>query len=225
MQDDEKRWQRHASCYGVTEQFYGNVFPEANYDESDPTEVNEEALATAKGICAVCPVRRQCFGVVMDDEDGMAAANRYGVAAYMTPGQRWSAEKRKAIVCKCGEFYDPLEVVTGHLVCAICGRERTVPPIPEHGDQWNKRHTLLARRVVAWLVETTAVGDPVPLPTPQARAFEVRTADMVRVYEALVSDGTIERDGKRYKRSSNPASHQTWEPQHLITEEDKWQAA
>lgn len=210
IQDDEKRWQLRALCRGTTSLFYEAIWLDV---DSDPDPL---ALEHAAAICAACPVRRPCFAQVLGDEENAAVANRHGLAAGMTPQQRWSAEKREAShCCECGEILDPINVALGNLDCLACGNKRRVPPIPRDGDTWNRRHTILARRVVEWLVNEINVGASIPLPTPLARKFSVRTADMVRVYEALVADGTLERVGKVYHRRSNPASFRTWEPRHL----------
>lgn len=214
LADDQ--WRDEAICKGALSYFYERPLP---IDDEGVRSIDVEAVDAARSMCDVCPVRGQCFEQSMADEAGKAISNRDGVAAGMTPHQRHSAEKRSSVRCPvCGRTYDPVLVRDGIVRCPMDSRHvsRNGPPIPEDGDGWTKRHTALARRVVAHLDES---GDPVLRPQTLARQWDERPTDMARVYEALVMDGTIKRTSKGYVRARRAHAKRvdpsTWEPLHL----------
>ena len=51
----EQKWQRRAACRGPQA---GVFFPPSHFERKDEKEVRE---ANAKGICSLCPVRRDCL--------------------------------------------------------------------------------------------------------------------------------------------------------------------
>lgn len=214
----DESWTDDALCKGAPlEVFYERPLP---FDDSEGRSIDVEAVDEVRTMCDVCPVRGLCFGASMAEESGKAITNRDGVRAGMTPHQRHSAEKRKAVSCPvCGAFYDPKLVRAGIVRCPVSTDHvsRLGPAIPEDGDGWTKRHTALARRVVAHLDDT--IGAPVLRPQTLARKWGERPTDMARVYEALVMDGTLKRNTKGYTRSRRAhASYVepgTWLPLHL----------
>lgn len=212
LQDDEKRWQNRALCKGLTRLFYDDVYgPDEGNGPADPA-----GLSAARAVCAACPVRGECFAQVMEDEAGMAAEKRYGIAAGMTPEQRWSAEKRNSVRDAKGRILDPLKVIDGRLP------DRKVTPIPDEGDQWTRRHTTLARKFVAWLAAETKNGTEIPGPHKMSQMLDkARPGDMQRVYDALVNDGTLRQKGngatRTYVRRRNPGVN--WTPD-FVEDED-----
>lgn len=207
MSADE--WRESAYCLGT---------PPHLFFEDDLDEL--EALSRLR--CARCPVRKPCFADVMEYEQGRVAADRHGLVAGLTPGQRESAEKRGAARCpRCNRWRDPILLAKGILRCpANCGqREREVPVLPHNGDQWTKRHTTLAQRIVGWVVDNTIEGDELPIPTRMAELLGgVRRSDVLRVYTALVDDGTVIRVEQTYVRQAPTGALRTWYPAHLTTE-------
>lgn len=206
-------WMDRAVCGGLTHPvFFGDVWDDA--DEQHGPQHDPEALAAAREVCDRCPVRRQCFAEAMHEELGVGAMFRYGVFAGTTPLQRWSIEHRGCQACPvCGTGLDPNSLRAGEIVCPEeCAIERQVPVIPDAGDRWTRRHTTLARKVVRWLIEEVEVGGPVPRPTALAETWKDRRTDMTRVYEALVTDGTLGYDAKGYTRRVTTVGAGPWEP-------------
>ncbi|ODU07300.1 MAG: hypothetical protein ABS81_02050 [Pseudonocardia sp. SCN 72-86] len=82
-----QQWRRAASCArpGVDPELF---FPL----DLDPTS---PAVATARQMCAGCPVRALCFDDVMSAED---PARRWGVFAGFTPDERTTLATRPADV-------------------------------------------------------------------------------------------------------------------------------
>lgn len=158
----------------------------------------------------------------METERGLVAAERFGLQGYLTPGQRESAEKRGIARCPaCDRPRDPVLLAQGILKCPVnCGqRERVIPPLPHTGDQWTKRHTTLAQRIVGWVVDNTVVGDELPSPTRMADLLGgVRRSDVTRVYAAMVDDDTVQRIEMTYVRVSSTGTMQTWYPTFLQPE-------
>lgn len=188
-------WRHSARCtqLGLTDDvFFEDVWPIQGGDEHG-AQHDAEALTAAREVCDACPVRRRCFAKAMAEERGVGAAFRFGVFAGTTPLQRWSIEHRGSQNCPlCGTVLDPNSLRAGEIVCPEeCAIDRTVPPIPDGGDRWTRRHTTLARKVIRWLVEEVVVGGAVPRPTNLAEQWGERRTDMTRVYEALVTDGTL----------------------------------
>ncbi len=186
----------------------------------------EELISLAERRCRNCPVRRACFAAKMGEERGAVAADRHGLQGYLTPGQRESAEKRGVARCpKCNRWRDPVLLGRGILTCPVnCGqRDYAIPPLPHTGDQWTKRHTTLAQRIVGWVVDNTIEHDELPSPTRMSELHGgVRRSDVLRVYTALVYDGTVrkmERYGVLvYVRLASTGALRTWYPAHLTTE-------
>lgn len=209
-------WRDAAYCRGASPRvFYDNVFP-------DEGGLDPIALVEAQEVCRACVVRRACGVSILEEEQGLPPDERQGVVAFMTPAQRESVIRRGTLRCKCGHVRDTMDLVEGRLHCPNCGIDRAVPGIPAVGDQWKRRHTTLARKVVAWLHDNTVTGDTVPRASHLAQAMSVRIHDMLRVYEALTADGTlIAGNGKhpRYVRSERAAAAaRDWQPAHLVTE-------
>lgn len=199
-------WRTDALCRGATDAFY---------DEEHPEHARES--------CDRCPVRTQCLADALRYEKGADATRRYGVWAGLTPAQRVSAERRGAVVCPvCGAGLDPTLVRAGVVRCPSDVRhtDRIMSVIPDEGDDWSKRHLVLARRVLRSLEDGTRPSRPRSL----AALWKVKEADMRRVYEALVNDGTLASDGHgNYSRTHAAAKIDaaTWEPAHEVIERPK----
>lgn len=196
------RWTEAAPCFGATEILYGRVWPVDPDTGEQAPDPDPDQLYRARLVCMTCPSRELCIERVMEHEHTKAAENRYGVAAGTTPAQRWSMEKRGTWRCeRCDGVLDPLKVIAGTLYCEHCRqRARRVAAIPDGGDDWQPRHTTLARRVVAFIVEDHPIGATVPNPTSLSDRWGARRNDMVRVYEALLADGTLETRGNSSRR-------------------------
>lgn len=207
-------WREQAPCVGSTSIFYEDVYgPECGNGEPDP-----EGLAFAVAICGSCPVRRECGVDVLETERGLSPDERFGIAAGLTPEQRYSLDARGTLRHSCGHVRDPLALAAGCLVCPACGIDRAVPPIPLDGDRWRKRHTTLARKVVAWMVPNVPLEGLLPPPTTLAVEMKCRVQDMVRVYEALSADGILDPgNGRRpkYRRATKTGVRKDWTPIHL----------
>lgn len=200
-------WRDRAAC--LTEplvRFFEDPLPE--YGPPD-----EGALAYARSFCVRCPVRGQCLDAELREEGRAVEGRRFGVRGGMTPQQRASLYRRGTRCCpRCGEAFDPLGLIDGHLVCE-CG-EKVAPPIPDEGDLWLDRHTQLSKTVVAWVLANTRPGDRVPSPTSLARVLEERKDDVVRVYRALVEDGVVTSGPGRgvYTRNWGRRAIRAWRP-------------
>lgn len=192
--------------------------PEGNPNPDYSPAYADTIVELREDYCARCPVRRRCFTEVMKAEAGAISVDyRSGFQAGLTPGQRHALARRGIWQCpSCGEAFDPLAFTLGELECD-CGTAWSVRPLPADGAAWFDRHTELGEKVVAWMIETTAPGDVVPLPTHLARSLKARKEDMVQVYEALLLDGTLERceKPKRYVRVGQTAAMQRWRRWHL----------
>jgi len=212
MTAEKTAWLARAQCAGATELFYERVWPKG---EDHP--IDREGLEYARDVCAGCPVRRLCLELVMTQEKGLAAANRFGVAAGMTPAQRWSLEKRAAMSCEaCGRTLDPNDLIHGRYSC-VCGQNRTVAPIPDDGDKWSRRHTTLARRAIAFLVDGSTPGVLLPSPTALADDWGIHKADMTRVYRELAEDSMIVRNetDTAWVVTGAGTTGKEWVPRHL----------
>lgn len=229
-------WQDRATCVlsRLTDDvFFDDVWPPSEDSTEHGADLCPEALAAAREVCDRCPVRRACFHESMREERGSAAKFRFGVLAGTTPLQRWSIEHRGSAYCpQCGTTLDPNSLRAGEIVCPEeCPIDRTVPTIPDGGDRWTRRHTTLARKVIRHLLEDIAVDGEVLRPSTLAEVWKERRTDMTRVYEALVTDGTLAYDGKRYTRKAvtvgafkaprllyampSVTGAETWEPAHI----------
>ena len=196
--------------------FFEDIWP----DEDNPNgpNLNEEALADARSVCGGCPVRTACYESVMTYERGTAAMYRMGFVADMTPLQRWSAEHRSTVYCpECGATMDPRAVREGDVACPNwCAIDRTMPPIPDSGDRWTRRHTTLARKMVRYLVENDVKeGDKLPRPRALAEQWGDRANDLCRVFEALAADGTLTLEGGTYRRGVIRGAWKEWKVIHL----------
>lgn len=212
-------WRKSAACVdrGVTDEFF------APFDPDTGRLINEDALMVVREVwCETCPVRRACLADVAEHEQGRETAVRAGLQAYLSPGQRESAEKRGILRCpNCDAIRDPVLLARGILRCPMrCGqKERVIPPLPHEGDQWTKRHTTLAQRITGWVIDNTDLGDELPTPTRMAELLGgVRRSDVLRVYAALTDDGTIERDDQTYTRAGSTGTLRSWTPAFLIEE-------
>lgn len=206
-------WRTSSSCLGSDpDDFFPYIWPEEKLDSIRLVEVRERD-------CRDCPVRRACLAEVMEIERGEDAATRFGLYAYLTPGQRESIEKRGIATCpRCGTTRDPVLLARGDLVCPIrCGQpDRHVEPPPYDGDQWTKRHTTLSKRIVAWIIDNAEPGDGLPTPAHMADLMGgIRKSDVLRVYAALIEDRTVKRSGPKqsptYHRGAKVALH-NWTP-------------
>jgi hypothetical protein len=209
-------WRERAACLeadGKVQMFFEDIYPDTIELASGVERVgppDREALATARSFCDRCPVRRECFAQALEDDDGNQVDFRFGLRGGMTPAQRWSAEHRKTVCCPvCDTVLDPNSIRSGEIACPNwCDIDRTLPPIPDEGDKWNRRHSTLARKVVRWIVEEVTVGAVLTSPSRLADQWQERRTDMVRLFKALVLDGTLEFDdtAKEYRRLSAPGA-------------------
>lgn len=188
----------------------------------DATAADPDELEFVRNrYCRTCPARRACLEYAMEYEDQLSNdADRFGLSGYLTPAQRRSVKKRRALRCHdCGTVRDPVDLEKGIYRCATgcCANERQVDPIPIEGDQWTKRHTTLARKVVTWIADHVEVGQPSPSVIRMSELLGARRQDMARVYAALVADGTLDREGLEttptYRRRRSTGA--TWTPRFL----------
>ena len=107
----------------------------------------------------------------------------------------------------------------GEIACPNwCDIDRTMPPIDDRGDRWTRRHTTLARKVLRWLNDGGyRIGFVLPRPSTLADEWKDRRNDMIRVYEALVADGTLAYDPRKaeYWYCGKSGAFMDWEPPHL----------
>lgn len=205
-------WLDDAQCVGALRKFYEDV-------EGEDGSYDKEGLRVARSICDVCPVRRRCHVEAQADEAHRPVAERFGVRAGLTPEQRHSAVLRKTVVCPvCQHALDPKLVRDGIIVCPISKSHvnRVTVPIPELGDQWSKRHLTLTRRVLRYM-EAHPRQTNMPSMTAMSEELGERWHDVKRVYEALIVDGTLRKQGKKFVRVSRSkrVDPDTWLPPHL----------
>lgn len=206
-------WYERAVCRGADDQM--SLFFEQVLIDGTKVRTDHAHTAVRQQFCARCPVRRQCLSTALQMEQSSSTKYRFGVWGGLTPAQRHSLEKRGGAACpSCGALLDPLAFVIGELECD-CGWASSVQPLPEEGDDWRDKHDALAERVVAWLIDNSEVGEPVPRPTTLARTLGARKADVVRVYDALLFDGTLKRVSKQYVRAGSTQALRTWRPPHV----------
>lgn len=202
---DGDRWRDYAGCADVrTEVFFEDIWPLQDDDTVDPkyaAKPDPEALGAARNICRNCPVRVSCHAAEMEAEDGKAVSLRYGLRALLTPEQRHSLEKRRWR-CRCGAVLDPADLIAGRRRCPrSCGAAETAfPPLADTGDEWGRRHTDAARKVLAHMEEHVAVGAEMPTTRELVVLLGVRRADLDRVYAAFIIDGELEKVGRRHRR-------------------------
>lgn len=164
-------------------------------------------LMLAREVCDTCPVRGACLAMEMELEQGAAIDHRAGIFAGTTPQQRYSLERREVD----WNGSDPTLLRDG-----ILGNGSTMLPIPDRGDAWTPRHTVMAQDVIAWLVENVQVDGEVPTSGRLARQLGIRVNDLRRVYEALEADQILERIGKdTIVRRAQYTSAKGWVPPHL----------
>ncbi|HXJ69898.1 MAG TPA: WhiB family transcriptional regulator [Verrucomicrobiae bacterium] len=212
-----RHWREHAACRVPGEDRSAPFFEP--FSAETGKLVDEPALNEARKLCHDCPVRRACLGDIAEYELGLETVNRSGLAAYLSPGQRESAEKRGILRCpRCDAWRDPVLLEKGILRCPRrCGeRTRRIPALPHEGDQWTKRHTTLSQRIVGWVLDNTSMGDGLPTPTRMAELLGgVRRSDVLRVYAAMTADGTIRRDDQDYVRVGSTGVLRRWWPAFL----------
>lgn len=156
-----------------------------------------KGLEKARTFCDACPVRRECLAAEMEYEKGMLWTHRAGIYGGLTPAQRFSLEKRGTDYSEA----DPVELRRS---------------IPDRGDQWEERHTALARDIITWLVEHTPEGLEVPSAAKLSRILGSRVNDVRRVYQALQEDQIIVRtEGGALIRRAHAASARKYLPPHL----------
>lgn len=213
VRKSDNEWLDDAACKGATGYPFFTNLPDESGQGGD-----SDGVVAARRYCDSCPVRSECILEAVHYEHGAEPSRRNGVWAGYTPAQRQSAERRNAISCAvCGATFDPALVRIGIVRCPVDKRhvDRVLPPIPDEGDQWSKRHTTLARRVLKHL----DAGGPVPRPRRLSVEFAVREQDMARVFAALVLDGTLRRNTRgdylRTKRTRR-ADPTTWLPPHQV---------
>lgn len=211
------RWQDRAACTSVpTRVFYGDVWSN-EWTADRPPESKPVGLAIARSVCMDCSVRRECLLDELAAEQGNGVTKRYGLYALTTPHQRVSIEKRGPWPrCdRCGQAADPAEYLAGGWTC--CRHQHTVATLPDIGDEWYQRHTKLSIRILAWVRSYVDIDGAMPSVTHLAKELNARTADVSRIYSALVDDGTLVDRGKerpRYLRVGRLGAA-AWSPQHL----------
>lgn len=211
-------WQDRAVCKPpvAVSTFYEGIWANEWAQPDRPPQADPGGLREARGHCYRCPVRRECLVASLDAERGDGVAKRFGLNALTTPHQRVSIEKRGPwpVCSRCGQAADPAEYLAGAWTC--CHTRHVVPPLPDIGDEWFRRHTQLSVQIIAWVRKNVAVGDPMPSPTQLAKTLKARNADVSRIYAALVEDGTVLDQGRerpRYLRVGRLGA--VWSPPHL----------
>lgn len=206
------QWSHRAACAGVDPTL--TLFFDAVLTNGTTVRANNDHLTVREDYCVKCPVRRECLTDAMEVEGTTSGKYRFGIWGGLTPAQRVSLRHRGIHCPECGAVLDPLGFVLGELECD-CGWARTVQPLPENGDDWRAKHDALAARVVAWLLEHTEAGETVPSPTALAKTLSARKADVVRVYESLLYDGTLAKRRREYVRQGSTRVLRTWRPPHV----------
>lgn len=215
-------WLLRAACKDEpTPTFFDRIWPVDSAEEQP--EPLEERLAYARSFCDRCTVRQTCFAEVMEQEGDDPAMYRYGLRAGLTPAQRWSLKHRGTIDCPVCEYpLDPKDLRAGVYRCLWngCDIDRELPPVPDAGDKWGRRHTTLARKVLRWLEDHVAEGATIPPAKALATEWGDRKTDMSRVYQALLIDGSLVKVRTTYIRGTvrrheafNP---DRWVPAHLV---------
>lgn len=212
MKSDMERLLAEAKCRGDDT----NLFSEEHWFRKRISFA--KGVAAARDKCDHCPVRWECLKIEMAYEHGLAEAHRALVYAGMTASQRYSLEKRGvALDCpSCGEQFDPIQLRIGDLECAFCSYKAEMEALPDRGDEWVPRHTLLAGAVLTWLIDNVSADDEVPSASKMAKIVNARVNDMRRVYEALQVDQILVRTGDGVlRRQAVAASAKGWTPKHL----------
>ena len=182
----------------------------------EPLEGNPHRIVAAR-FCDACSARVGCLDGALAQEGTVPMRHRFGLRAGLTPAQRYSVYKRDHATCPdCGATWDPIQHRTGILICNGCGTFIRVQAIPDAGDEWQDRHTLLAARLVEFLLEESArFSFHLPSVPQLAKKFSVRKGDVGRVFAALEYDGTIERDGLHHNLMATTLELRHWKPPHL----------
>lgn len=206
---------KDAQCKGRPHRiFYEDIWPNPEVTLMPDVKALERAR---EHFCSRCPVRPECFVLAMDAEKRETVFQRSGLYGGLTPHQRHSLEKRGVDArCICGAPRDPDDLRQGKIRCnEACGiNNETMPTLPDRGDEWMGRHTILAQKVVAWLVENIPLDNPIPTPSRLSKTLSARVSDMRRVYSALLADGSIaNEDGVLVRRSCGTVNN--WLPPHL----------
>lgn len=174
----------------------------------------DATIPAAVGICLTCPVRKECLGDALTEEQDYADSHRAGVRGALTPQQRSLVVRRKLVACtRCHDAYDPALLLRGVAACS-CGAVRTTPVADAQEHPWMPRYTELARRILIDILRYTP-GDEVTKPTPLARNIGVRKEDVVRIYATLVGDAILLKEGRNYLRGHvTLVSPNEWKPLH-----------
>lgn len=177
--------------------------------------MSKAALAVARKMCDNCPVRQQCLVEELQIEGNTAPQFRFGLRGGLTPAQRSSLRRRPIDPTQ----VDPVSIRTGNLVTMSGKSVGTGAPLPDQGDDWLPRHDLLAKRVVAYMVESVPLGSDMPSAAGLAKKLGARKGDVMRVYVALVEDGTVvPRDDRKFPvfvRKGRVGSVKRWYAPHL----------
>lgn len=174
-------WRDSAACIGKgTRMFFDDIWPSKG-------GTDKAALGIAREVCDTCSVRQSCMLEELAVEGNTASQFRYGLRAGLTPAQRASLRRRPFDV----RLIDPTTLRSGDLKAMDGTPIGTTDPLPDRGDDWLPRHDVLAKRVVAFMVENISVGDTMPSAVGLAKILGARKADVMRVYVALADDGTL----------------------------------
>lgn len=198
---EKQPWVKQAACLGSDTRVFFDII-----DQAKP-HIRDRVIVRAQGICAGCPVRRECGEQAMLEEQGAGLDMRSGFRAYMTPDQRLSIERRGGLKGR-----DPMDLVQGR------DGDRSVPPVPLDGDRWSRHHTKLARKLVEWLNGNVDIGECF-VPLHICTALECTPPQIERVVEALVQDGTLDYAPGApnvYVRRKAPGALESYLPQHLL---------
>lgn len=80
-------WRKSSKC---------GADPELWYPISETSAVGIAQVAEAKRICRSCPVISECRADVLAREGGRNVTSRHGIAAALTPGERYGIARRRA---------------------------------------------------------------------------------------------------------------------------------
>jgi Transcription factor WhiB len=215
-------WDERSACLGSDT----DLFFEGALRNGQDVRARREHVEVSAKFCDVCPVRRECLAHALIEEATSPMKHRYGLRGCLTPAQRYSVTKRGGADCpECGTPFDPIMFRTGVLKCDRCGLVRRVQAIPDDGDDWQDRHTLLAVRILDYFIEHHSVrGGAAQLPSPHwlAKKLDVRKADVGRVYDSFVYDTTIEKRGAIYWLQATKDELRVWTPPHFVSVSQAW---
>lgn len=189
-------WLNEATCW--REGHAPSVFDNDIWSQN--RSVDLDALDKARSICARCPVRAECGDMEMQHEVGLSGKNRYVFFAGLTPAQRAVIEQRgdwtkdKGFVDR---DVDPIQFNSDYAADGL-------RVVSERGEDWDEKHTAVARELLGWIAVTMAVGQILPPYRTLARQIKRRDATVRRVLEALVEDGMLRATQKGYVLVSAP---------------------